>query len=179
MFKRLSNKRKVTMIILFIVLVLFVFFKTSVRDFGSIKDEISKLTTEKETNYQQLSKLQNTISLFESDSSLNALLSDSLPNSDLDIMAAISQYIANNDIEVYLIEQPIINNDNAIPIITYRMHFTGSYFEGIKLAYYLEQVYAVGRIASLNFHFERAKRSRSQIFITSIYYQISSKHENI
>lgn len=167
------------MIVLFIVLVLFVYFKTSIRDLGTIKNEITNLTTQKETNYQQLSKLQNTISLFESDSSLNAFLSDSLPNSDMDLMAAISKYIASNNIEVYLIEKPIVNNDNAIPITTYRMHFTGSYFEGLKLAYYLEQVYAAGRIASLNFHYERAKRSRSQIFITSIYYQISSKHESI
>ena len=58
------------------------------------------------------------------------------------------------------------------------MHFTGSFFENIKLAYYLEQEYAAGRIASLDFHYERAQRSRNQIFIMSIYYQISSSYEN-
>ena len=72
----------------------------------------------KNIKYQKLEKLQNTISIFESDSSLNALLSDTTTTSEMDVLSAISNYVNKHSIEVYRIEKPIVNNDNAITIKT-------------------------------------------------------------
>lgn len=177
MFNSISHKNKLILLIVFIILVIFIFAKTGLKQTKTIRQEITELSQETFNLENELNQLSTTIAKIKTDSSLLSFIQNT-SKPEQNIYQMTSTYLTENPtIDVYALETPITHQTNSIKTTTYGLHFTGDFKSGLKLAYFLEHDYAYGRISNLNFHFTRDAKTRKRIFIISIYYQISQAYE--
>jgi uncharacterized protein YxjI len=177
MFKNLTYKNKLRLLIAGIVLSGLLIYNLSISRTFKLKGECNKIETKLEMVSKlpiQIQKLNNQIN------QLDKLFGDNHANEENSrshIIKKCSNYCKRNKITIIQIKESIIKITDDLIIETNELHFKGSYKKLLLLIHELESSKLPGKISSASFIKQKNRRTKLESLNLVLYIQSVSKNQ--